>query len=106
MADQDFIKRLKEAGRNDDCPFGSGQKYKKCHLQADEDASRKLNADAQAAAGKAAEAEAKKAEKEATKEEGGKPKPEPKAGHAPTGKAKPAGQNQGHKPIGAPRKMV
>lgn len=29
-------RRLKEAGRNDPCPCGSGRKYKKCHLAADE----------------------------------------------------------------------
>jgi len=28
--------RLSAAGRNDPCPCGSGKKYKKCHLQADE----------------------------------------------------------------------
>jgi tetratricopeptide (TPR) repeat protein len=28
--------RLHAAGRNDACPCGSGKKYKKCHLQADE----------------------------------------------------------------------
>ena len=35
MADNDWQARLK-TGRNDDCPCGSGKKYKKCHLQADE----------------------------------------------------------------------
>src|SRR5688572_19059996 len=28
--------RLTETGRNDVCPCGSGKKYKKCHLMADE----------------------------------------------------------------------
>src|SRR5262245_27694083 len=28
--------RLSASGRNDPCPCGSGKKYKKCHLQADE----------------------------------------------------------------------
>src|SRR6188768_1271318 len=31
--------RLGAAGRNDPCPCGSGKKYKKCHLTADEQAS-------------------------------------------------------------------
>jgi hypothetical protein len=31
--------RLAAADRNDPCPCGSGKKYKKCHLRADEDAS-------------------------------------------------------------------
>ena len=35
----DPIERLKSAGRNDDCPCGSGKKYKKCHLRDDEAAS-------------------------------------------------------------------
>jgi len=30
--------RLAQTGRNDACPCGSGKKYKKCHLQADEGA--------------------------------------------------------------------
>src|SRR4029079_12779470 len=30
--------RLGATGRNDACPCGSGKKYKKCHLQADEGA--------------------------------------------------------------------
>jgi tetratricopeptide (TPR) repeat protein len=30
--------RLASTGRNDPCPCGSGKKYKKCHLQADESA--------------------------------------------------------------------
>ncbi len=35
MADNDWQARLK-TGRNDPCPCGSGKKYKKCHLEADE----------------------------------------------------------------------
>ncbi len=37
MAENDWQSRLK-TGRNDECPCGSGKKYKKCHLQADEKA--------------------------------------------------------------------
>ena len=37
MADQDYAQRLK-TGRNEVCPCGSGKKYKKCHLEADEKA--------------------------------------------------------------------
>jgi SEC-C motif len=36
MADN-WEARLK-TGRNDECPCGSGKKYKKCHLEADEKA--------------------------------------------------------------------
>ena len=32
----DYNERLKNTGRNDLCPCGSGKKYKKCHLEADE----------------------------------------------------------------------
>lgn len=37
MAELDWQTRLK-TGRNDECPCGSGKKYKKCHLEADEKA--------------------------------------------------------------------
>jgi SEC-C motif len=51
MADNDWQARLK-TGRNDECPCGSGKKYKKCHLEADEKAKSaelaKTNADAAA----------------------------------------------------------
>ncbi len=51
MAENDWQLRLK-TGRNDTCPCGSGKKYKKCHLQADEkaqsEALAKVNADAAA----------------------------------------------------------
>lgn len=35
MSEQDGIERLKNTGRNDQCPCGSGKKYKKCHLAED-----------------------------------------------------------------------
>ena len=37
MSDEEYRLRLKKAGRNDTCPCGSGKKYKKCHLQPDEE---------------------------------------------------------------------
>jgi hypothetical protein len=36
MKESEFTDRLKNTGRNDSCPCGSGKKYKKCHLQKDE----------------------------------------------------------------------
>ena len=36
MNEQDFAQRLKNTGRNDQCPCGSGKKYKKCHLLDDD----------------------------------------------------------------------
>jgi len=38
MAEAEHLKRLREAGRNDPCPCGSGKKYKKCHLPRDQEA--------------------------------------------------------------------
>ena len=51
----DWQARLK-TGRNDECPCGSGKKYKKCHLQADE----KAQSEALAKVNAAAAEEAKK----------------------------------------------
>ena len=36
MNEKDFKERLKSTGRNEQCPCGSGKKYKKCHLPEDE----------------------------------------------------------------------
>lgn len=53
MADNDWQSRLK-TGRNEPCPCGSGKKYKKCHLQADEKAeSAAMSKTAEEAAAKA-----------------------------------------------------
>lgn len=41
MNASEYEKRLKETGRNDTCPCGSGKKYKKCHLVEDEAAKHK-----------------------------------------------------------------
>jgi len=41
MDEKDFAERLKSMGRNDQCPCGSGKKYKKCHLLKDEEAYKK-----------------------------------------------------------------
>lgn len=47
-----------KTGRNDDCPCGSGKKYKKCHLLADDAAvSAHLKAQAEARAKEAAAAD-------------------------------------------------
>lgn len=58
MATLDAESRLKVTGRNDDCPCGSGKKYKKCHLQEDEASVSKALASRNAEAAKAAEASA------------------------------------------------
>lgn len=36
MRKDDYRSRLKQTGRNDACPCGSGRKYKRCHLREDE----------------------------------------------------------------------
>ncbi len=57
MVEADFLKRLKNTGRNDACPCGSGKKYKKCHLITD-------GAKRQEETAKQEEARAAEAEKE------------------------------------------
>jgi len=58
MAEEEYKSRLKSTGRNDTCPCGSGKKYKKCHLQADEERNSQALAEAlEEAAAKAAEEE-------------------------------------------------
>jgi hypothetical protein len=104
MAENEALARLKNAGRNDPCPCGSGKKYKKCHQPADEEAERKRRGEEHAAAVKEGEA---KAAEEAKKDEGeNASKPAAKPAHTGSNPAKPTGQPKGHKPMGAPRKMV
>lgn len=57
MAENDWQARLK-TGRNDLCPCGSGKKYKKCHLEADEKAQSQALAKTNDEAAKKAKAEA------------------------------------------------
>ena len=45
MTEMDPIQRLKQTGRNDPCPCGSGKKYKKCHLREDEEVEHKMQLD-------------------------------------------------------------
>jgi septal ring factor EnvC (AmiA/AmiB activator) len=92
--------RLKTAGRNDDCPCGSGKKYKKCHLRADEEATSKQLAEAQVKADASAAKVAEAAEAEAQAQPGGmRPKAAQSSGpsHAPK-------TPMSHKPMSAPRK--
>ena len=56
MAENDYQDRLKNTGRNDPCPCGSGKKYKKCHLDADEQSRSKAIATTFTAAQQAAKA--------------------------------------------------
>ena len=54
MTEPEFLQRFRATGRNDDCPCGSGKKYKKCHLREDEEAEHKYMAEQEEA--RAAEA--------------------------------------------------
>ena len=76
---------MEKIGRNDPCPCGSGQKYKKCCLAKDETA---RNADLAAKAA-AATAAALAASEEAEKAEGGKPKASAPKGMQPLASHKP-----------------
>jgi hypothetical protein len=104
MSVNEAAERLRSAGRNDDCPCGSGKKYKKCHLRADEEAASKALAESNAAKTKAAEAGA--AEEAGHEGHGHGPGEHPKA--APMG-ATVSGVPKGprsHKPMNTPRKAV
>jgi hypothetical protein len=100
----DPLERLKTAGRNDDCPCGSGKKYKKCHLRADEEAASKALAETNAERAKTAEAEA--AEEPGHEGHGHgpgeHPKSQPMALQSPGGPKTPLS----HKPMNTPRKAV
>jgi hypothetical protein len=70
MAKSNFAERLKNTGRNDPCPCGSGKKYKKCHLSGDQEAEYKELKKRQKAAEAAAKAK-KEAEEEDTDNKSG-----------------------------------
>ncbi|MEN9581681.1 MAG: motif [Pseudomonadota bacterium] len=63
-ATEAFQARLKSAKRNDECPCGSGKKYKKCHLQEDEAKLHALSLEVQRQAEAARAAELAAAEEE------------------------------------------
>jgi hypothetical protein len=105
MADEDYKARLSGTGRNDACPCGSGKKYKKCHLQADEesysvDLARAQEKAAAEAAAEAAEAEGEEGE---DRKEGRAHPPEGKRGkyEPKTPRPRPTG---GSRQVSTPRK--
>ena len=103
MADAKYQQRLNEAGRNDTCPCGSGKKYKKCHLQADEELHSKAVAKAQEkAAAEAEKAEAEGGESEEKQGDQGHPPEGKKGKYEPkTPRAKPT---TGSRQVAIPRK--
>ena len=44
MGDDEHAGTPRGVGRNEACPCGSGRKYKKCHLRADEESAREARA--------------------------------------------------------------
>jgi hypothetical protein len=92
MAAEEYKERLRNTGRNDACPCGSGKKYKKCHLQEDEGKrSKDMAKAAEEAAARAAEEEAKDGEEgEGKKDEHGHQRARKGASSAPKPKPKPA----------------
>ena len=93
MSEPEFLQRFRATGRNDDCPCGSGKKYKKCHLREDEEAEHKFMAEqvevrAAAASEAAAEAESESAGSGVDLKKGHK-------GEHKSGPPKPGGRGRG-----------
>ncbi len=102
MADEEYKTRMKNTGRNDTCPCGSGKKYKKCHLQADEEKNSAALAKAlEEAAAKAAEAA--EGEEPEEKKEGPAHPPEAK-GHKYAPKIPKPKPVAGSRQVSTPRK--
>ena len=92
MTEPEFLQRFRATGRNDDCPCGSGKKYKKCHLREDEQAEHNYMAEQEEARAAAVSDEAAKADSASggqggdlkkghkTEPKGGSPKPEGRGG--------------------------
>ena len=80
MAEADPVQRLKQTGRNDPCPCGSGKKYKKCHLREDEQAQHKMLLDQEK---DRAEAAVERPEDDSRPGQEGKAKPRGGPGPAP-----------------------
>jgi hypothetical protein len=98
----DPLERLKNAGRNDDCPCGSGKKYKKCHLREDEEFQSKSLAATNEARAKEVAAEAEEPGHEG---HGHGPGEHPQA-HSGSGPANAPKTPLSHKPMNTPRKAV
>jgi hypothetical protein len=79
-----------KVGRNDPCPCGSGNKYKKCCLAKDQASAIQAIEATNAAAASAAKAKAD-ADEAAAEAAGGAPKVDPKRGQKPAGQKPVAG---------------
>ena len=100
--------RFKTAGRNDDCPCGSGKKYKKCHLHQDEAELSKALAVKNAEAAKEAAASGEEHVHTADCKHDEEPKGANNVKMAATPSARPsaAPKPMSHKPVTTPRKAV
>lgn len=103
MPENEALERLRKAGRNDDCPCGSGKKYKKCHLRSDEEAASKALSLDNATKAKAAAA---KAEEDGHEGHGHAPGEHPKSQATAAPSYAPKGGPRSHKPVNTPRKAV
>lgn len=109
VSDDSYSDRLKHTKRNDPCPCGSGRKYKKCHLEADEAALHAAAKAAQVAAETAAAAAAAEADEQGeTKNEPGATKPSAGGGERPTARQnKPSRGTAGNpRPKNLPRRKA
>lgn len=96
------LDRLRATGRNDDCPCGSGKKYKKCHQRDDEAAASKALAESNAKI--LAEAQEHVHDETcAHDDEAAASRPAPGQSSGPAGARK---QPLSHKPMNTPRKAV
>jgi len=100
MAETDYLQRLKTLGRNDPCGCGSGKKYKKCHLEADEKAQSAVLA--KAATDAAAQAKDEKKDSEHDSHGHG---PDHSHRHEKGGPARPHTSSNTARQISAPRKV-
>ncbi|MGH7441420.1 MAG: SEC-C metal-binding domain-containing protein [bacterium] len=103
MSTNEILERLRKAGRNDDCPCGSGKKYKKCHLRADEESASKTLAEENATKAKEASAMAEDAGHEGHNHAPGE---HPKAQASGGGPVNTHNGPRSHKPMNTPRKAV
>jgi hypothetical protein len=101
MSNTEALERLKKTGRNDDCPCGSGKKYKKCHLREDEEAASKTLAANNAERAKATAAGEEPGHEGHGHGPGGHPKASPQTSQSGAPKTP-----LSHKPMNTPRKAV
>jgi hypothetical protein len=102
MSAEESRTRLKQTGRNDPCPCGSGKKYKKCHRSEDEAA---VSADLQRQQAEAQQAaEQEEAEGESSRGHGVKTGAGQKRPKGQGGQGGARSQDQGQRTANLPRR--